>query len=129
MNLNLTFNELLNGNHEIVEYYQSANQLWSEFWEEEKNLTSLDLPNLVTKYQTSFESKCGGTSIAKEIMGWSGYAYLLNSKENFDIAKIAKLDNAFSNSTVSLEIKMYSDKAVEFFELQEELNEYLKEIN
>lgn len=127
MNLGLTFSKLLNGNHEIVEYYQNANRLWSEFWEEEKNSSSLDLPDLVNRFQNNFEDECGGTRLAKEIMGWSGYIYLLESQEKWDISKVAKLDNAISNSTVSIEIKIYSDNAIKFFELLEELNEYLEE--
>lgn len=127
MSLGLTFSKLINGEKEIVDYYQNANRLWSEFWKEAENTTSVDLPVLLNSYQSNFERECGGTSLAKEIMGWSGYIYLTASKENSDISKIAKLDNAIAHSMVSLEIKMYSDKAVEFFELKDELDEYLEE--
>lgn len=129
MSLDLTFSKLINGEKEIVDYYQNANRLWSKFWKNAENTTSFELSVLVNSFQSDFERECGGTSLAKEIMGWSGYIYLTSSKENWDISKIAKLDKAISNSMVSLEIKMYSENAVEFFKLKDEINEYLEENN
>lgn len=120
MNLSTTLIKLLNGNSEIVEHYQNANSLWETIWNDHRSMNVKDLAELITENQFRFEHQCGGELSGKEIMPWSGFAYLLESNGDLvDTERVSRLKAAFQESYCSLEIKHGARRAVTHFDLQE----------
>lgn len=98
---------LINGEKEILEYFQNANDLWEEIWDSKKSEDEKELADLITSYQHYFDVKCGGPLLSQEIIAWSAYAYLLKIGKGKSNEKLERLNNAFEKSHLSNEI--YAD--------------------
>ncbi|MDW3863845.1 hypothetical protein QI362_00820 [Staphylococcus saprophyticus] len=122
MQLKLTFEKLMNGDSDIAKYYKNANDLWEKIWNHPKSQNVDDLAQLIGSYQYYFEENCGGEYLGKEIMGWSGYVYLLKSDSDdlFVNNRIDALKEAINKSFLSSEIYYDSDQAIKLFGLNEE---------
>ena len=120
MNLSMTLIKLLNGESDIVEHYENAKLVWEDIWNDAKSMNVEDLSKLLSVKQSTFEHRCGGELSGKEIMPWSGFAYLLESNGDLeDIERSRRLKEAFAKSYCSLEIKSGARKAVNHFDLEE----------
>ena len=122
MQLKLTFEKLMNGARDIAKYYKNANDLWEKIWNNPKSQNVDDLAQLIGSYQYYFEENCGGVYLGKEIMGWSGYVYLLKSDSDDLLInnRIDALKEAINKSFLSSEIYYDSDQAIKLFGLNEE---------
>lgn len=113
MGLSLTFYDLVNGKQEILEAYKEAATLWESIWNDHNSMDVDSLSKLLFMKQGEFEEACGGRQRGKEIMPWSGFAYLLEQKDSFD--KTETLAEAFKNSNCSVEVIGNAKEAYKLF--------------
>lgn len=113
MSLEMTFYDLVNGKQEVLEDYEKAKTLWENIWNDHDNMDTDSFSKLLSLKQGEFEKACGGIQRGKEIMPWSGFAFLLEDEDNFD--KTEKLAEAFKNSTCAVEVKVHAKKAYKLF--------------
>lgn len=109
----MTFYDLVNGKQEVLEDYKKAATLWEDIWNDHMSMDTESLSELLFMKQVEFEKACGGIQRGKEIMPWSGFAFLREDEANFD--KTEKLAEAFKNSACSLEVKGNAKKAYNLF--------------
>jgi hypothetical protein len=111
-----TQQELMNGNSNIAEYYKNAKKLWEEI-----DIESPDLSNELKHKQNEFEHACGGRTLGKEIMAWSGLILYMN-KEEKNIEAATKIYTALAKGSCSQEVKVSAKNAGAYFELTTLLN-------
>lgn len=125
-----TFDELINGNPKIVDWYKNALQLWDDIlknYDIKETKQFGKLAKELFQKQSLFESKCGGRSTGKEIMAITGIIQFYNlttgfeeewDKENtFRKKKARNLYNAILFSGCSVEVKMTAKKVAKFYGL------------
>lgn len=116
-----TLETLIDGNADIVEYYNNARQLWLEIIESNAFENVDTLAQELTSRQLQFEHQCGGRWIGQEIMAIVGIGQFYSSQIGFDatMQDAVKVKNAFAQSYCSLEVKWHAEKTVKIFGLNE----------
>lgn len=116
-----TLETLIEGNPDIVEFYNKARHLWIEIRESIAFETIDTLAQELTNRQFEFEHQCGGRWIGQEIMAIVGIGQFYSSEIGFDatLEDAIKVKNAFAQSYCSLEVKWHAEKSVRIFGLNE----------
>jgi hypothetical protein len=116
-----TLDLLIQGQQEIVEYYNNARQLWQQIRESEAFNNVDTLAQELTNRQLRFEKDCGGRWIGQEIMAIVGIGQFYSIEVGFDgnTDEAIKVKNAFAQSYCSIEVKYHAERAVEIFGLTE----------
>jgi len=112
---------LLNGDQELVTYYQNAKQLWDEIWRDYHSLNVDGLAELLHQKQLTFEYRCGGKHLGQEIMVWTGFGLLYDARVGFEgenREKALMLKEAFQKSSCSLGVKHKAREAAKAFYLE-----------
>ncbi|MRX74099.1 hypothetical protein GJU40_18405 [Bacillus lacus] len=113
-----TIQELLAGDTDILTFYSEADNLWEQIWADKLSENEEGLAQLLTDYQTVFEDRCGGKTLGREVMAYSGYGYLYSANQGFENDHQARrLRQAFPSSTCSLEVKAAALKAADVYHL------------
>lgn len=116
-----TLENLIQGNADIVEFYNNARHLWRQLRESEHFCTVDSLAQELTNIQLQFEAQCGGRWIGQEIMAIVGIGQFYSSEIGFDatLDDALKVKNAFAQSYCSIEVKWHAENAVKLFSLSE----------
>jgi hypothetical protein len=114
-----TLHSLSEGNPMLPSYVENANDLWDRIWKEVEN--GQPLPLLLTRAQGEFVMYCGGKVIGREIMAWSGFAYLypLYGFTEETALMAGKLLEAYKLSDCSSKVKHYVEKAAALYDVTE----------
>lgn len=118
-----TLEKLLNGDAQIVHYYETAKRKWDEFFKAHQNASTAEWAQWLTDKQiVFFEHQCGGRTPGQEVMAWSGYGALYDTHVGFEdnLPQARKLAAAFAQSMCSLEVKGQAARAAASFGLDEE---------
>ena len=123
-----TIQKLIEGDREIVDYYQQAKVIWDEISEiidmsDESNIRAL-AHELTSRQISNFEHKCGGRYIGQEIMAWYGIAQYYRVEDGFGpeqdrLLSAKNVYEAFQNSSCSIEVKSAARNAAKFYNLEE----------
>jgi hypothetical protein len=100
--------ELKTGNHQIVNFFVEAENLWKGILINIDSIEVTDLADTLSKSQYKFEGACNrNRRLGKRVMAWSGFAHFYTCQNGFDDngARAFKLAQAFSKSSCSLEVK------------------------
>ncbi len=116
-----TLELLIQGDPDIVDYYNNARNLWQEIRESANFNDVASLAQDLANKQFQFERECGGRWLGQEIMAIVGIGQFYNSNVGFDatIEDAIKVKNAFAQSYCSLEVKWHAEKTVEIYGLSE----------
>ncbi|MBW7996104.1 MAG: hypothetical protein FVQ81_05930 [Candidatus Glassbacteria bacterium] len=117
--MQMIIEELKKGNHSIVDYFVAAEKKWPEILCFIENLTTEELAEKISDRQSEFMLECGGDTLGKIIMAWSGFAHFYSCQEGFgDNANgryAYKLAQAFQKSRCSVEVKDTAKQAANIY--------------
>jgi hypothetical protein len=107
---------LLQGNLNIPRELENAEAYWVGFFDRPDTEWSKALTDDQITY---FEHRCGGRSRGQEVMGYSGFGHLYDTRRGFgeNLKRAQKLARAFEKSMCSLEVKAYARDAANFYEV------------
>ncbi|BCG10894.1 hypothetical protein [Buttiauxella agrestis] len=123
--MHYTIELLIKGDKDVVSYYQSAKERWSEIMKENINPSTLELSKKLTSEQFWFEHNCGGRWVGQEIMVITGITQYYTTAIGFSKNKEKALlvYNALMMSYCSLEIKSITrDIAQSYYLIEEDFN-------
>jgi len=114
-----TLEALINGNANIVEYYNNGTLLWQQIKESVEFNDVNSLAQALTMRQIQFENQCGGRWLGQEIMVITGIGQFYSSEIGFDATyeDALKVMNAFAQSYCSIEVKWQAEKVAKIFYL------------
>ena len=120
--MHYTLEKLLEGDEEVIGYYQTAKNKWGELLAENRDGSVSDWARWLTMEQHFFEQECGSRWVGQEIMVWSGFAALYTTTSGFDenwpLAR--KLAGAFERSMCSIEVKSTARRAAASYSVDDD---------
>ena len=126
--MHYTLQKLIEGDEEIVTYYQKAKSIWNEITGIIDCNNSENIPKLANELSSrqiiDFEYDCGGKDIGQEIMAWYGIGQFYKVEDGFgnDYERLQSAKNvyeAFQKSYCSLEVKGYARDVANSYSLEE----------
>lgn len=122
-----TIQKLIEGDNEVINYYQEAKKIWKKISDKIEIQDELNIKTLaqeLTNRQMSFEYRCGGRYIGQEIMAWYGIAQYYTVEDGFgsELDRLQSAKNvyeAFQRSSCSLEVKNAANNVAKFYDLDE----------
>src|SRR4051794_39845756 len=114
-----TLEMLVLGRREIVDYYRTAAEKWSEIWSKSESKSLALFAKLIAREQHWFEQNCGGRFIGQEIMVVSGIVGLYSTSNGFDhnLQRARLLYDAIQSSFCSIEVKGIAEEVAKAYDL------------
>lgn len=111
--------KLMRGDAGVATAFSSAHKKWAELLKDVDSVSEADLAERLSNEQTWFEETAGGRGEGKELMGWTGFAFLCPNSSGWDgnESRGVKLLKAFGGSSCSLEVKTYAKRAAQSYHL------------
>lgn len=78
-----TIEALVNGNRDILEFYERAREHWKQILQEVQPLNDSTLAARLRPGQFWFEQNCGGRHLGQEIMVLTGIAQFYSTDDGF----------------------------------------------
>ncbi|KUO61376.1 hypothetical protein APF79_11985 [bacterium BRH_c32] len=120
--MNSTIENLIEGNNEVIMWYQKANQIWDEIFSkidpsDEKNIDALS--EEIFMNQGVFERDCGSRFVGQEIMVVSGIGRFYSTKDGFNdnYETAMNVYKALMQSQCSTEIHYHAEKVAKHYDL------------
>lgn len=123
--MNYTIELLINGDKNVISYYQSAKDRWNKIMINHKNASPSQLSKELTSEQMWFEKNCGGRWIGQEIMVISGISQYYTTEKGFSDKKEKALlvYDALMMSYCSIEVKSIArDIAQSYYLIEDDFN-------
>jgi|SRR6056297_2921274 len=119
--MHLTIEKLINGDEEIIIYYQKSKEIWNNILDE-IDINDVDkLAEQLTDKQLEFELNCGGQNLGQELMVVVGIAQFYSTDRGFEnsLKKAKLVSEAFSISMCSLEVKYCAKEISRSYDLND----------
>lgn len=114
---------LMAGDKEIVDKFSTAHEFWKNFFGAHQNDNLEKLADALGRKQTTFEMELDwDRALAKEIMPYTGIAYLYDEQNGFanDHKLARRVVLAFAQSMCSIEIKSDAKAAAQLFHIDKD---------
>ena len=113
-----TIEALMNGSHDIVEFYQRAGEHWKQILQETEPFDDSTIGQCLLARQFQFEQDCGGKYLGQEIMVITGIAQFYSTADGFagNRDKAKAVMNAFKKCA-SREAEYFANHVAEIYDL------------
>jgi len=120
--MNYTIEHLIDGDQDVLSYYQNAKTRWLKILTENLSLNSDELAKVLSNEQFWFEKNCGGRWVGQEIMVVTGIVQFYTTARGFDDnrGKAKLVYEAFMKSYCSIEVKGAVEDVAKSYNLIEE---------
>jgi hypothetical protein len=120
--MHYTIELLIQGNQQIIVYYNKAKEKWNEILKE-YDINNIDeFSKKLNISQLWFEHNCGGRWVGQEIMVVSGICQFYTTQNGFGESKKSaiRIYKAFMMSYCSIEVKGIADEIAKSYYLLED---------